>query len=163
MSDQPDNIIPQTCADAFIATMQEDGFWEKHGEAQPAGLYYGVPIGNVDPVNAPQTYNPNARPYSPTDDVETPHEEIMSAVQEVSDAISQQDESIRNIEARTTDTQRRVDRLLQENKVLYQHIQYIESALLELTAAQKCLANEICACVKKALPPASTGTSTQHE
>jgi peptidoglycan hydrolase CwlO-like protein len=151
MSDQPDNIVfeaehtvpPQTCADAFIATMQEDGFWEKHGEAQPAGLYYGVPIGNVDPVST--AYTPNARPYSPTEDVETPHEEIMSAVQEVSDAISQQDESIRTIEARTIDTQRRVDRLLQENKILGQHIQYIESALLELTA-----------CVKKALP-------AQHE
>lgn len=140
------SCAPVGTADAFIASMQADGVWEKYGDKQPAGIHNGVPVketAGFTPGVMPwqPTYTP-AMPTRPSyDDEMLPQDaddrqnEIMEAISNLEAGVDACADAAKSNATIGNFCLQKLERLTKENMVLCQHIITIESIVSELQSA----------------------------
>jgi hypothetical protein len=140
-------------ADAFIASMQADGVWEKYGDKQPAGIHNGIPVRETagftpgvvpwQPTYTPAFTQPYTTPHRPSynDDDAVPQDaddrqnEIMEAISNLEAGVDACADAAKSNATIGNFCLQKLERLTKENMVLCQHIITIESIVSELQSA----------------------------
>lgn len=149
-----------TTADAFIASMQADGVWEKYGDKQPAGIHNGIPVKETagftpgvmpwQPTYTPtytQTYTTPHRPSYNDEtipqDADDRQNEIMEAISNLEAGVDACADAAKSNATIGNACLQKLERLTKENMVLCQHIITIESIVSELQSAMTRLTETI--------------------